>query len=82
MEIENLLAPPVEYPDYIVVWLDENIGRPEEYSSLKRQFDTMIDVNCALQLTGDDWRDFENLIQIAEEPLYGAIHFFDEPENC
>jgi len=66
----------------VIVWLDEHIGRPQQYSSLKRVLNSMVDANGASRLTNDEQRDFENLIRLEGEPVHATIHFFDECDDC
>jgi hypothetical protein len=67
----------------MIVWLDEYIGQPQQYLSLKRVFDQMVNANGVSRLTSDEWWDFENLIRLEREPAaYTTIHFFDKSADC
>ncbi len=70
------------YRRYVIVWLDKHIGRPQQYSSLKRVLNSMVDANGASRLISDEQRDLENLIRLEGEPVHATIHFFDKSDDC
>jgi len=66
----------------MVVWLDEYIGQPQQYLSLKRVFDRLVNANGVSRLDRDEWWDFENLMRLEREPIYTTIRFFDKSADC
>ena len=86
--LAKLLSParastnPTGFVVHQIIWLDEFIGRQEDYASLKRFCASVMDIKGVYGRKYLELRDLENLVCLGESRSRPGMYFFDHPQDC